>query len=429
MEDVVVCLECNGLGFSGEGSVALHYGIQVDVALEIVAAKLGFSVTGTLLRARKHCPLFEENFQINKPRMMASFYSHFAKLRLGWNNDEIASKALPQALGASGEENAAKDNEVEPSSSQVQGNELQESSYSVESQSRDIERELSSHYQGDTFSNDITMTDANERFEREIASSGSSPAQAEVVDNHQKRDTSSPVQSKVRIPALQKDVPWTNLAPDVPAVPTKAKQKSTSSYWNIQETIDFPPLLMAYGTDWASIAEQLSMKSAVMVMRYYMRQVDTYHPEWRDIASQADTRRSDPANHNPCQQPHQVESPLASHMESEDISESATDSCAISYPRDSSLSVAEAFQSNPELDILLNRISSDIETWGRLEKIICHDRKQVTDEGQSQLLAFIVACREAYIPLHRELRGASVLPDHTKRGDSIRTNQSVNRGE
>jgi hypothetical protein len=45
-------------------------------------------------------------------------------------------------------------------------------------------------------------------------------------------------------------------------------QAQASSYWSVAETNDFPHLLKAFGTDWASIASHMQTKTAVMVSRF-----------------------------------------------------------------------------------------------------------------------------------------------------------------
>lgn len=74
------------------------------------------------------------------------------------------------------------------------------------------------------------------------------------------------------------------LAPSVPHTPTpghqslpmgqgqtpkKEKGGTSSSYWSVQETSDFPHLLHVYGTQWNLIAEHFPLKTTVMVSFHF----------------------------------------------------------------------------------------------------------------------------------------------------------------
>ncbi|KAM5357011.1 hypothetical protein ACJZ2D_016706 [Fusarium nematophilum] len=64
-----------------------------------------------------------------------------------------------------------------------------------------------------------------------------------------------------------------------------------SSYWSMSESIDFPHLLRAYGSDWTAIAAHMGSKTAVMVKNFFVRQKDQGKAEWEAIVQEADGKR------------------------------------------------------------------------------------------------------------------------------------------
>lgn len=71
----------------------------------------------------------------------------------------------------------------------------------------------------------------------------------------------------------------------------EAPQRASSSYWSVPEQQDFPKLLAYFGTDWQSIATQMSSKTQIMVKNYYTRSVESGKTEFEQIAREADEKR------------------------------------------------------------------------------------------------------------------------------------------
>ncbi|KAI9807619.1 MAG: hypothetical protein M1825_005559 [Sarcosagium campestre] len=68
---------------------------------------------------------------------------------------------------------------------------------------------------------------------------------------------------------------------------------TTSSYWSVPETSDFPKLLDHFGTDWQAIALHMSSKTSIMVKNFYKRGVkESGQNDWRERAERADARKA-----------------------------------------------------------------------------------------------------------------------------------------